>query len=93
MSFKAITNSKCFKSLESAVDSHGGEIELLNELETIAVYAPFGRQWVETGTATIQRSRSNGVHSYTLETCTELLECVKQGTEPASQGTIDAMDW
>ena len=93
MSFKAITNSKCFKSLEIAVASHDGEVELLNELETIAADAPIGRQWIETGTATIQRSRSNGTHNYTLEACTELLECVKQGTEPASQDTMDAMDW
>ena len=93
MSFKAITSSKCFKSLENAVASHHGEVDLFNELETIAVDAPIGRQWVETGTATIQRSRSNGTHSYTREACTELLDCVKQGTEPASQDTIDAMGW
>jgi hypothetical protein len=93
MSFKAITNSKCFRDLESVVISHYGKVDLFNELETIAIDAPVGRQWVETGTATIQRSRSNGTHNYTREACEELLDCVKQGTEPASRDTIDAMGW
>ena len=93
MSFKTITNSVSFRTLENAVASHHGEVDLFNELETIAVDAPHGRQWIETGTATIQRSRSNGTHSYTREACEELLECVKQGTEPASEDTIEAMGW
>jgi hypothetical protein len=93
MSFKAITGSACFRALETEAARHHGSVDLFNELETIAVDAPHGRQWVETGTATIQRSRSNGTHSYTKEACKELLDCVRQGTEPASRDTIDAMGW
>jgi len=93
MSFKAITSSKCFRTLETEVAKHQGSVDLFNELETIAADAPIGSQWVETGTATIQRSRSNGTHSYTREACEELLDCIKQGTEPASKDTIDVMGW
>ncbi len=93
MSHKTITNSKAFKSLESVVTSHHGEVELLNELETIAIDAPRGMQWIETGTATVQRSRSNGTHNYTREACSELLEIADSGIEPASEDTIDAMGW
>jgi hypothetical protein len=80
-------------SLESEVASHHGVVDLFNELETIAIDAPYGRQWIDTGTATVQRSRSNGTHSYTREACSELIDIAKQGTEPASQDTIDAMGW
>ncbi len=93
MSLKTITNSKAFKRLESVVASHYGEVDLFNELETIAIDAPRGSQWVETGTATVQRSRSNGTHSYTREACSELLEIAGGGIEPASQDTMDAMGW
>ena len=93
MSLKTITRSKSFQALESAVASHHGEVDLFNELETIAIDAPRGRQWIDTGTATVQRSRSNGVHSYTREACIELIDIAKQGTEPASQDTIEAMGW
>jgi hypothetical protein len=93
MSLKTITGSKSFKALESEVASHCGEVDLFNELETIAIDAPQGRQWIDTGTATVQRSRSNGTHSYTREACSELFDIAKQGTEPASQDTIDVMGW
>jgi len=93
MSFKTITGSKSFKALESEVASHCGEVDLLDELETIAIDAPHGRQWIDTGTATVQRSRSNGTHSYTREACSELIDIAKQGTEPASKDTIEAMGW
>ena len=93
MSFKTITGSKSFQALESVVASHHGEVDLFNELETIAIDAPRGRQWIDTGTATVQRSRSNGTHSYTREACSELFDIAKQGTEPASQDTIDVMGW
>ena len=93
MSLKTITRSKCFQVLESEVARHFGSVDLFNELETIAVDAPAGRQWIETGSATICRSRSNGTHSYTREACNELLDCVKRGTEPASSDTINVMGW
>jgi len=93
MSFKAITNSACFRTLETEAAKYYGSVDLFDELETIAVDAPRGRQWIETGTATIQRSRSNGTHNYTREACEELLECIRKGTEPASKDTIDAMGW
>ena len=93
MSFNSITRSKCFRSLESEVSDHGGSVDLFNELETIAADAPHGRQWVATGTATIQRSRSNGVQSYTREACEELSELVSQGTENASEDTRHVMGW
>ena len=93
MSLKTITGSKAFKTLESVVASHHGEVDLFNELETIAIDAPHGRQWIDTGTATVQRSRSNGTHTYTREACSELLEIASMGTEPASDDTINAMGW
>ncbi len=93
MSLKTITNSKAFKTLESVVASHYGEVDLFNELETIAIDAPHGRQWIDTGTATVQRSRSNGTHTYTREACNELIEIAGRGTEPASEDTMNAMGW
>ena len=93
MSFETISRNKCFQALENEVTRHHGSVDLLNELETIACDAPMGRQWAETGTATIQRSRSNGTQRYTREACSELLECVKRGTELASSDTRDVMGW
>jgi len=90
---KVITNNRSFRTLEAIVASYHGEVDLFNELETIAIDAPHGRQWIDTGTATVQRSRSNGTHSYTREACSELIDIAKQGTEPASQDTIDVMGW
>lgn len=88
-----IVSMVCFKKLEDVVASHHGDLDLYNELETIAIDAPYGRQWVATGTATIQRSRSNGYQSYTSEACIELTELAMEGTEPASDETKHAMGW
>ncbi len=93
MSHRTITGSRAFKELESVVASHDGAVDLFNELETIAIDAPRGTQWVETRTATAQRSRSNGTHSYTREACSELIEIASRGIEPASEDTINAMGW
>jgi len=80
-------------SLETEVVKHLGEVDLYNELETIAIDAPRGRQWALTGTATVQRSRSNGTHSCTREACNELFEIASGGTEIASEDTSHAMGW
>ena len=93
MSLNSIVRLKCFRSLENEVARHYGAVDLFNELETIAVDAPHGRQWVATGTCTIQRSRSNGTQSYTREACEELMELVSQGCEKASEDTRHAMGW
>jgi hypothetical protein len=92
-SLSQITRSKGWKALESEVASHYGELDLFNELETIVVSAPEGRQWVETGTNEVSEPRSNGTHDYTAAACRTLLDIVKGGTEPASEDTINVMGW
>ena len=92
-SIRQIVGSKGWKSLESVVASHYGELDLYNELETIVVSAPEGRQWVETGTNEVSEPRSNGTHEYTAEACRTLLDIVKGGTEEASEDTINEMGW
>lgn len=93
MSYQRIVGNKSFKALETIVAKYHGEVDLYNELETIAVDAPIGRQWVETGTATISRCRSNGNHVWTTEACKELIELVSAGTEKASEDTMNDMGW
>lgn len=92
-SLRSIISSVSFRKLESVVASHHGDLDLYNELETIAIDAPHGRQWSATGTATIQRSRSNGYQSYTREACIELIELATEGTELASDETKHVMGW
>ncbi len=92
-SLRNIISSVSFRKLESVVAGYHGELDLYNELETIAIDAPHCRQWIATGTATIQRSRSNGHQSYTREACIELIELAMEGTEPASEETKHAMGW
>lgn len=92
-SVNQITRSKGWKTLETEVASHYGELDLFNELETIVVSAPDGRQWVDTGTNEVSEPRSNGTHEYTAEACRTLLDIVKGGTEAASEDTINEMGW
>lgn len=92
-SLNQITSMKAWKTLEAEVIKHHGSIDLYDELETVSIEAPHGRQWCESGTATISRCRSNGFQEWTAQTCGDLLECAKDGTEPASQDTIDDMGW
>ena len=68
-------------------------MDLYNELETIVVSAPWGRQWVETGTNSVSEARSNGTQEYTAEACRTLIDIVNGGTEVASESTIREMGW
>lgn len=92
-SINQITRSKSWKQLESAVARNHGDLDLYNELETIVVSAPWGRQWVETGTNSVSEARSNGTQEYTAEACRTLIDIVNGGTEVASESTIREMGW
>jgi len=92
-SINQITRSKSWRQLESAVARSCGDLDLYNELETIVVSAPYGKQWKETGTNSVSEPRSNGTQEYTAEACRTLLDIVNGGTEAASESTIHEMGW